>query len=62
MSLIEQDEFVQVIDSQRTITLNTTTSGSFVLAVEDPHAVAIIEVSREDLAALRNDIEKRLRR
>jgi hypothetical protein len=56
------NEWTLVIDSLRTIQLASTTEGKFVLTVEDPHSVAIVEVSPEELGDLRDEFTKRLAR
>jgi hypothetical protein len=58
--LVEGEEFVQTVDSLRSVTLNSTTEGTFVLAAEDPHSVAIVEMTREDLEAVCADMRRRL--
>lgn len=54
------DEFVLVIDSLRSINLTNTKDNTIVLAVEDPNTIAIVEMTRYDLAQLRNEIDRRL--
>lgn len=54
------NEYTIVIDSLRSVSLTDTPEGGVVLTVEDPHTVAIVEMSRDDLSSLYKEIKERL--
>lgn len=49
-----------VIDSVRSVEVTSTDTGSIVLAVEDPHTVAVVEMPRDDAKLLLADLTRRL--
>jgi hypothetical protein len=55
-------EFVLTVDSTRSITVTPTTDGeSVVIAVEDPHSVAVVELSMDEVAGLVEGLQRPVR-
>ncbi len=52
-------EFVLTVDSTRSVTVTPTTDGeSLVIAVEDPHSVAVVELSMDEVAGLVEGLQR----
>jgi hypothetical protein len=54
----EMTEFIQVIDSLRTVGGNTTDKNSVVLSMEDPQTIAVVEMQPGDLDDLIENLTK----
>jgi hypothetical protein len=58
MPLDEDNEFVLIVDSVRSVSLIPTTDGASVcLSVEDPHVVAVVELTRLEVDELIEALE-----
>lgn len=50
--LLVDEEFVLTIDSLRSVSVTPTDGGTAVIALEDPHTIAITEMGADDIQAL----------
>jgi sRNA-binding carbon storage regulator CsrA len=48
------------IDENRSVTISSTDKSTTVIAVEDPHTVAIVEIDKEELLEITQELIKRL--
>jgi hypothetical protein len=56
----QHDEWVLVIDSERSVTLTSTQRGTYVMTLEDPLSVTIVEIPAEEAGKLRDELTRRL--